>query len=232
MTKFSNFEKTNRLMIKKAIVYGASGLVGSYILETLLNNANYEQVIIVVRTALNIEHPKLKTIIGDYNSLPEVVKDIQADEIFIALGTTQKKTPDKKLYYQIDHDYPVLAAKLAKENGAKAVFLVSAIGANAKSSIFYTRMKGETEQDIINLNLDHTNIFRPSMILGDRKESRPLEKVFIGIFKFINPLFVGEMNKYKGIEASDIAKTMVKSADQLNEKVKILQWEEMTKLLK
>ncbi|SHG15245.1 NAD(P)H-binding [Flavobacterium frigidimaris] len=232
MAKFSNFEKTNRLMIKKAIVYGASGLVGSYILETLLNNANYEQVIIVVRTALNIEHPKLKTIIGDYNSLSEVVKGIQADEIFIALGTTQKKTPDKKLYYQIDHDYPVLAAKLAKENGAKAVFLVSAIGANAKSSIFYTRMKGETEQDIINLNLDHTNIFRPSMILGDRKESRPLEKVFIGIFKFINPLFVGEMNKYKGIEASDIAKTMVKSADQLNEKVKILQWEEMTKLLK
>lgn len=232
MAKFSNFEKTNRLMIKKAIVYGASGLVGSYILETLLNNANYEQVIIVVRTALNIEHPKLKTIIGDYNSLSEVVKDIQADEIFIALGTTQKKTPDKKLYYQIDHDYPVLAAKLAKENGAKAVFLVSAIGANAKSSIFYTRMKGETEQDIINLNLDHTYIFRPSMILGDRKESRPLEKVFIGIFKFINPLFVGGMNKYKGIEASDIAKAMVKSADQLNEKVKILQWEEMTKLLK
>lgn len=232
MAKFSNFEKTNRLMIKKAIVYGASGLVGSYILETLLNNANYEQVIIVVRTTLNIEHPKLKTIIGDYNSLSEVVKGIQADEIFIALGTTQKKTPDKKLYYKIDHDYPVLAAKLAKENGAKAVFLVSAIGANAKSSIFYTRMKGETEQDIINLNLDHTNIFRPSMILGDRKESRPLEKVFIGIFKFINPLFVGGMNKYKGIEASDIAKAMVKSADQLNEKVKILQWEEMTKLLK
>ncbi len=219
-------------MMKKAIVYGASGLVGSYILETLLNNVNYEQVIIVVRKDQNIQHPKLKTIIGDFNSLPEVVKDIEADEVFVALGTTQKKTPDKKLYYQIDHDYPVLAAKLAKENGAKAVFLVSAIGANAKSSIFYTKMKGETEQDIINLNLDHTYIFRPSMILGDRKESRPLEKVFIGIFKLINPLFMGGMNKYKGIEAADIAKAMVNSAGQLNEKVKILQWEEMTSLLK
>ncbi|WP_428230431.1 oxidoreductase [Flavobacterium sp.] len=218
--------------MKKAIVYGASGLVGSYILETLLNNVNYEQVIIVVRKDQNIQHPKLKTIIGDFNSLPEVVKDIEADEVFVALGTTQKKTPDKKLYYQIDHDYPVLAAKLAKENGAKAVFLVSAIGANAKSSIFYTKMKGETEQDIINLNLDHTYIFRPSMILGDRKESRPLEKVFIGIFKLINPLFMGGMNKYKGIEAADIAKAMVNSAGQLNEKVKILQWEEMTSLLK
>ncbi|WP_264532006.1 oxidoreductase [Flavobacterium sp. N502540] len=218
--------------MKKAILYGASGLVGSYILENLLNNATYEQVIIVVRKDLNIQHPKLKILIGDFNTLSKVIKDIQVDEVFIALGTTQKKTPDKKLYYQIDHDYPILATKLAKENGAKAVFLVSALGANAKSSIFYTKLKGETEQGIISLNLEHTYIFRPSMILGDRKESRPMEKVFIGIFKLINPLFVGSLSKYKGIEAEDIAKAMVKSAEQLDQKVKILHWEEMTALLK
>jgi uncharacterized protein YbjT (DUF2867 family) len=218
--------------MKKAILYGASGLVGSYILDNLLNNNNYEQVIIVVRKDLNIQHPKLKTLIGDFNSLPKVVKDIRADEVFIALGTTQKKTPDKKLYYQIDHDYPILAAKQAKENGARAVFLVSALGANAKSSIFYTKLKGETEQGIITLDLQHTYIFRPSIILGDRKESRPMEKVFIGIFKLINPLFVGSLSKYKGIEAEDIAKAMVKSADQLDQKVKIVHWEEMTALLK
>ncbi|MDL2141258.1 oxidoreductase [Flavobacterium tructae] len=218
--------------MKKAIVYGASGLVGSYILENLLNNATYEQVIIVVRRDLNIQHPKLKMLIGDFNTLSKVIEDIQVDEVFIALGTTQKKTPDKKLYYQIDHDYPILATKLAKENGAKAVFLVSALGANAKSSIFYTKLKGETEQDIISLNLEHTYIFRPSMILGDRKESRPMEKVFIGIFKLINPLFLGSLSKYKGIEAEDIAKAMVKSAERLDQKVKILYWEEMTTLLK
>ena len=217
--------------MKKAILYGASGLVGFYILENLLNNANYEQVIIVVRKELNIQHLKLKTLIGDFNTLPEVVKDIQVDEVFIALGTTQKKTPDKKLYYQIDHDYPILATKLAKENGAKAVFLVSALGANEKSSIFYSKMKGETERDIISLNLDHTYIFRPSMILGNRKENRPAEKVFIGIFKFINPIFVGGLSKYKGIEATDIAKAMINSANALNEKVKILHWQEMTALL-
>jgi len=218
--------------MKKAIVYGASGLVGSYILENLLNNANYEQVIIVVRRDLNIQHSKLKMLIGDFNTLSKVIEGIQVDEVFIALGTTQKKTPDKKLYYQIDHDYPILAAKLAKENGAKAVFLVSALGANAKSSIFYTKLKGETEQGIISLNLEHTYIFRPSMILGDRKESRPMEKVFIGIFKLINPLFLGSLSKYKGIEAEDIAKAMVKSAERLDQKVKILYWEEMTTLLK
>ena len=218
--------------MKKAILYGASGLVGSYILDNFLNNANYEQVVIVVRKELNIQHPKLKTLIGDFNTLPEVVKDIQVDEVFIALGTTQKKTPDKKLYYQIDHDYPILATKLAKENGAKAVFLVSALGANEKSSIFYSKMKGETERDIISLNLDNTYIFRPSMILGNRKENRPAEKVFIGIFKFINPIFVGGLSKYKGIEAEDIAKAMINSANTLNEKVKILHWEEMSALLK
>lgn len=218
--------------MKKAILYGASGLVGSYILDNFLNNANYEQVVIVVRKELNIQHPKLKTLIGDFNTLPEVVKDIQVDEVFIALGTTQKKTPDKKLYYQIDHDYPILATKLAKENGAKAVFLVSALGANEKSSIFYSKMKGETERDIISLNLDNTYIFRPSMILGNRKENRPAEKVFIGIFKFINPIFVGGLSKYKGIEAEDIAKAMINSAKTLNEKIKILHWEEMTTLLK
>lgn len=231
MAKIYNFEETNRLIMKKAILYGASGLVGSYILKSLLKNTNYEQIIVVVRKDLNIQHPKLKTLIGDLNSLPEVVKDIAIDEVFIALGTTQKKTPDKKVYYQIDHDYPVLAAKLAKENGAKSVFLVSAIGANANSSVFYVKMKGETEQDIINLNLDHTYIFRPSMILGNRKESRPLEKVFIEIFKFLNPLFLGGLSKYKGIEASDIAKSMVNSANQENDKVKIFHWEEMTALL-
>lgn len=218
--------------MKKAILYGASGLVGSYILENLLHNDQYDEVTIVVRKDLNIQNPKLKTVIGDFNSLPQVVKDIQTDEVFIALGTTQKKTPDKKLYYQIDHDYPVLAAKLAKENGAKSVFLVSAVGANAKSSIFYTKLKGETEQDIISLNFDHTYIFRPSMILGDRKESRPMEKAFIGIFKVINHLFLGGLSKYKGIEASNIAKAMVNSATQAPDKVKILEWKEMTALLK
>jgi uncharacterized protein YbjT (DUF2867 family) len=218
--------------MKKVILYGASGLVGSYILENLLNNSNYQEIIIVVRKDLKIHHPKLKTLIGDIHSLSNVVQGIVVDEIFIALGTTQKKTPDKNDYYEIDHDYPVFAAKLARENGAKSVFLVSAVGANAKSSVFYVRMKGETELDIINLNFKHTYVFRPSMILGNRGENRPLERVFKVIWKMINPLFVGNLNKYKGIEARDIANAMVNAADQLTDKVKVLHWKEMTALLK
>ncbi len=218
--------------MKKAIVYGASGLVGSYILETLLSNNNYEQIIIVVRKDLNMQHPKLRSLIGDFHSLTDLVKDVEADEIYIALGTTQKKTPDKKDYYQIDHDYPVLAAQLAKEKGAKSVFLVSSIGANVNSSIFYPKTKGETERDIIDLDFDHTYIFRPSMILGNRKENRPLEKVFKIIWKVVNPLFIGNLSRYKGLEAISIAKAIVNSAYQLNDKVKILYWKEMTVLLR
>lgn len=217
--------------MKRAIVYGASGLVGSYILETLLQNEDYAQVTIVVRKGLHIRHPKLKELIGDFHSLRDLVKDIGAEEIYIALGTTQKKTPDRKGYYQIDHDYPVLAAQLAKANGATSVFLVSAVGANSHSSIFYTKTKGETERDIIGLDLDHTYIFRPSMILGSRKESRRLEKIFQSVCKAINPLLIGKLSNYRGLDARYIAQAMVNAAGQLHDKVKVFHWKEMSALL-
>lgn len=214
--------------MKKAIIYGANGLVGSYILETLLNNDNYDLITIVVRKDTGIQHQKLQVIVGDFHSFANAVNGIAVDEVYIALGTTQKKTPDKKDYYQIDHDYPVLAAKSAKENGAKTVLLVSSIGADAKSNVFYTRTKGETERDIISLGLEHTCILRPSMILGDRKEKRPLEKVLKGIWCVINPLFMGKLNKYKGIEAKHIAQAMVNAANQPKGKVSIFHWKEMS----
>ncbi len=216
--------------MKKAIVYGASGLVGSYILETLLNSPDYEQIIAVVRKDLNIRHAKLLTLAGDFSSLPDLTKGIAVDEVYIALGTTRKKTPDQKEYYRIDHDYPVLAAKSAKENGAKTVLLVSSIGANTKSKAFYTRTKGETEQDIINLDFDHTCIFRPSLILGNRKEKRIIEKTFMAVWKVINPVLSGKMNKYKGIEAKNIARAMVGAANHPDGKMKIFYWKEMMDL--
>ncbi|HEY4289573.1 MAG TPA: NAD(P)H-binding protein [Puia sp.] len=216
--------------MKKAILFGASGFVGSCLLKDLLNNPDYSEVTVVVRKDLNISHPRLRTLIGDYASLPDLKAGIQADEVFITLGTTKKKTPDEKLYYQIDHDYPVLAAKTAKESGAKAVFVVTAVGANAGSGIFYVRTKGETERDIIALGLEHTHIFRPSMIMGDRKESRPLERFLIGLFRVINPVFGS--SKYRGIGGAAIARAMNNAAAGVQtEKVKVYHWKEMNELL-
>ena len=170
-------------------------------------------------------------LIGDFNSLSALKNELVADEIFIALGTTKKNTPDQKLYYQVDHDYPVLAAKLAKENGARAVFLVSAVGANVTSSIFYVRTKGQTERDIISVGFDNTHIFRPSMILGQRQEKRFLEKVLINVWQFINPLFAGNLSIYKGISAEHIALAMVNAAKQNSGSINIYHWKEITALL-
>ena len=219
--------------MKKAILFGASGFVGSYLLEELLKDSNYEQVTIVIRKDLNIQYPKLKMLIGDYTNLPELKENIVADDVFIALGTTKKNTPNQDKYYQVDHDYPVLAAKIAKQNGAKSVFLVTAVGANINSSVFYIRTKGEVERDIIALDFDHTHIFRPSMILGMRKEKRILEKVFLKIWAVVEPVFIGkQLSKYRGIDAKDIAKAMLNSAKNQKEKRSIYHWKEMTDSLK
>lgn len=219
--------------MKKAILFGASGYIGSCLLPDLLDNTDYEQVSVVVRKTLGIDHPKLKELIGDYHTLHLLKEQIDADEIFITLGTTRAKTPDRDQYYQVDHDYPVAAAKIALEAGAKSVFVVTAVGADANSGIFYTRTKGEIERDIIALNFERTGIFRPSMIMGERKESRKFEKILIKVWAFINPLLIGRsLKKYGGIAGGDIATAMMNAAATQKEKVKIYHWQGMTDPLK
>jgi uncharacterized protein YbjT (DUF2867 family) len=217
--------------MKTAILFGASGFIGSYLLTELLNSTDYDQVTIVVRKELHINHPKLQTIIGDYDSLPGLKERIVANEIFIALGTTKKNTPQQDKYYQVDHDYPVLAATLARRNGTTAVFLVTAVGANEQSTVFYLKTKGETERDIIALNFDHTHIFRPSMLMGNRKENRTTEKIFMKIWAVINPFFIGKLNRYKGVEGKDLAKAISRAAKNQSEKVKVYHWQEINDLI-
>jgi uncharacterized protein YbjT (DUF2867 family) len=218
--------------MKTAIIFGSNGFVGSYLLSELLNSSEYAQVTAVARKSLNIAHPKLKTLIADYNSLADVKSELAADEVFITLGTTKANSPNQADYYQVDHDYPVLAARLAKETGAKSVFLLTAVGANPNSKFFYARTKGETERDVIALNFEHTYIFRPSMILGNRKQKRSqLEESLIGFWSALNPLLMWNADKYKGITAEDIAKAMVKSAKNQTKKLKIYHWREMHSLL-
>ncbi len=217
--------------MKKAVILGASGLVGSFLLKELLDHPAYQQVTIVVRKPVDITHAKLKTLIGDFHTLPGLKEAIAADEIFITLGTTQKKTPDRLEYYRIDHDYPVLGAQIAKENGAKSVFLLTAVGANPDSGLFYIKTKGEVERDVTALGFEHTHIFRPSMILGNRQESRPLEKALTSIWPVVNAILRGPLNRYKGITAKDIARAMVAAAQNPSSNVTIYHWSDMNALL-
>jgi uncharacterized protein YbjT (DUF2867 family) len=219
--------------MKKAIVFGATGFIGSHLLSDLLDDPDYAQIIGVVRRPLTLSHPKLTVLIGDLASLPALKPQLVADEIFIALGTTRKHTPDETEYYKVDHDYAVLAAETAKANGARSVFVVTAAGANAKSGMFYIRTKGEVERDILALGFDYTHIFRPSMILGQRDENRPRERLIIAAWGLLNPLLVGPADRYRGLTGNDIAHAMTKAAAlPQTEEVRIYHWREMAALLR
>ena len=218
--------------MKTALIFGATGLIGSHLLRGLLNDPDYKRVIAVVRKPLALVHPGLTTLIGDLASLPALKPQLVADEVFITLGTTRKHTPDEAEYYKIDHDYPVQAAELARANGARSVFLVTAVGANVGSSVFYVRTKGEVERDVLALNFDHTHIFRPSMILGERDEDRPRERLFVAIWNLLNPLLVGPVDRYRGLTGEEIARAIAKAAQREAGKVRIYHWKEMAALLR
>lgn len=196
-------------MKKKAIILGASGLIGSELLTLLLSDSNFESVTVFVRQSLNINHPKLKEIITNFQDLDSLKNNITGDMIFCCLGSTKSKTPNLKQYKKIDHDYPLYFAKEGLRNGVQQFNLVSALGADAKSSNFYARMKGETEDDLKNLSLSTINIYQPSFLSGKRKEKRPLEKVALSIMKLIDPILVGSFKKYQTISAVTVAEAMI-----------------------
>jgi len=195
-------------MVKRAIVAGAGGLVGGELIKVLLASAGSEEVMILVRKELPIEHPRLTQLLVDFNRLDDYSDAIKGNAVFCCLGSTRKKTPGLNEYRKVDHDYPLQLALIALGNDVKQYHLVSAIGADAESSNFYTKMKGETEQDIIKLGLPALHIYRPSLLTGNRKEWRPMEGFFAGLMKVIDPLLFGSVKKYRSIAAATVAEAM------------------------
>jgi len=155
----------------------------------------------------------VKQYIGDLLELEQFKNDFTGDEVYCCIGTTAKKTPDKSLYRDIDYGIPVAAAKLAKANRINTFLVISAMGANKKSNIFYNRTKGEMEQEVLNQAIPRTSILRPSLIGGERNEQRLLEKIGLVVFKVIQPLFIGPLKKYRIINADSIAQAMLNLAN-------------------
>jgi uncharacterized protein YbjT (DUF2867 family) len=196
-------------MKTSAIVLGASGLIGSHLLTLLLNDPHFDSIKIFVRKLLPIQHPKLIQIITDFEHLELKREEIKADVIFCCLGSTKSKTPDLKHYRKIDHDYPLFFAAEGLKNGLQQFHLVSALGANSKSTNFYTKMKGETEDDLKKLGISCIHLYQPSFLTGNRNESRLLEKAVLVLMKVIDPLLIGSLKKYRSIAAEDVAKAMI-----------------------
>lgn len=195
--------------MKTAIILGATGLTGSLVLEQLIANTNYSKIKLFSRSASGITNPKVEEHIVDLLNLESVASSFTADEVYCCIGTTKKKTPDQALYRSIDYGIPAMAAKLCHANGIKTLSVVSAIGANPNSSIFYNRTKGEMEQAILSAGIERTYILRPSIIGGNRQEKRTGEKVGLSVFRFLKPIFIGKLKKYAVVDPSKIAAKMI-----------------------
>lgn len=201
-------------MKKTAIILGATGLTGNIVLQKLINDERYSNIKLFSRTKIEGLPAKVSQFIGNILNLEQFKADFTADEVYCCIGTTSKKTPDKSVYKQIDYGIPVTAANLSKVNNIPTFLVISAMGADIKSSVFYNKTKGEMEHDVLQQNIKRTYILRPSLISGQRNEYRFFEKLGLIIFKIIEPLFVGKLNQYKIIDAESIANAMINLANK------------------
>ena len=217
-------------MKKTAIILGATGLTGNYLLQKLIEDHRYEHIKLFSRKKIDGLPNKVTQYIGNLLELNQFTQDFKGDEIFCCIGTTAKKTPNKTFYKQIDYGIPVAATKLAKVNNINTFLVISAMGANKNSSVFYNKIKGEMEHDVLQQHIKNTYILRPSLIAGERKEQRLLEKMGLTIFKVIQPLFIGKLKKYKSISAEYIAEAMLNLANQTQQKDVIIPSDEIEKI--
>ncbi|KYG28229.1 NAD-dependent epimerase/dehydratase family protein [Alkalihalobacillus trypoxylicola] len=197
---------------KTALVVGASGLVGRNVIELLLKKDTYSQIIVLARKPLPIKHDKIQFMIIDFDQLNEEFPSVKVDDVYCCLGTTIKKAKTKELMYKIDVEYPYKIASLAQKNGLNHFLLVSAVGADAKSKLFYSRIKGELEDKIRSLQIPKVSIFRPSLLVGDREEFRLGESLAIKFYQITSWAFPSTIRAKMGIRPSVVAKAMYHSA--------------------
>jgi uncharacterized protein YbjT (DUF2867 family) len=207
---------------KTALVIGATGLVGEETLKQLLSSAQYSKVIALTRRPLDIKHAKLENPVVDFDK-PGQYSSIKADDVYCAMGTTIGKAGSQAAFKRVDFEIPLLVAKQALDNGAAKFILVSSMGADAKSMVFYSRTKGELEQALSQLKYKAVLIFRPSILLGNRKEYRAGEAIGRFAAEKLSFLFAGPLAKYKGTPVDLLAKAMIKEAGENVSGVRIIE---------
>ena len=199
-------------MSRSALVAGATGLVGSHVLELLLANPQWSQVVTVGRRKTSNQHAKLEQRVLDLSEL-ESVRDLpHIDDVFCCLGTTIKQAGSQPAFRLVDHDFVVGLARAGLRAGATQFLLVSAIGADPESRVFYSRVKGETEAAIRKLSYRGIQIFRPSLLLGVRSEFRLGERIALLGAPVLPALLFGRLRRYRPIQAATVARAMISIA--------------------
>lgn len=199
-------------MSKTAIIAGASGLIGKFCLSYLLMDKNYSKVIVISRSPFPIKDAKLENIVCDFDQLAQHANKLIGDDVYCCLGTTIAVAGSQENFKKVDLTYPIELARITKQQGAKQFLVVSAMGANAKSSIFYNRIKGEMQEQLKTIGFNTTHIFQPSLLTGLRKEFRAGERFAQVTMKIFRPLMFGPMKKYKPIEGMVVAYAMHQKA--------------------
>ncbi|MBO0938914.1 oxidoreductase [Fibrella sp. HMF5335] len=195
--------------LKTALVAGATGLIGDLLTHQLVESAAFDRVKVLTRKALTWQHPRLQEILFDFDHPNSLL--LQADTIFCCLGTTIKKAGSRDAFRKVDYQYPLDIARLGLSNGATQFAIVTAMGADPTSSIFYNQVKGEIERDLTALNYPTLLIFRPSLLLGNRTETRLGERIGSVFMSLFAPLIPA---KYKAIDASQVANAMLQTSGQ------------------
>ncbi|KOH43452.1 NAD(P)H-binding protein [Sunxiuqinia dokdonensis] len=218
-------------MMKKltANLIGATGLVGSHLLQQLLNDDRFEQVRVFSRRATGQSHPKLNEQLVNFDEMTEWASLINGDVLFSTLGTTLKKAGSKEKQFVIDYTYQYQAAETAVKNGVADFVLVSSAGANTNSKIFYSRMKGELDEAVKGLDFKKIIILRPSILDGDRQEKRTAEKIGIKVMRWLTQYV---FKKYRPIHAKTVARAMINSIfnEELTTDYLIFELDEVEKL--
>ena len=216
--------------MKTALLFGATGLVGSHLLNLLISNNNYSKIKVFVRSSIELNDPKIEIIQTDFNNLNNHREDIKGDDCFFCIGTTKKNSPDKNEYKRVELEVPKQVAQIAKSNLVNSFVFVSSGYADPKSSGDYLKFKGLVEEELKRLNFSKLGIMRPSFLLGNRQEKRVGEKIGIFVFKLLSPLFLGTLKKMKPIHSVTVAKAMIRTANEKLEK-KVFESNEIAELV-
>ena len=191
---------------RRALLVGATGLIGSSVLRRLLDVSVYRNVTVWARRPLALHGPGLRTETFDFEEMRS--HKVDADDVFCCIGTTMKHARTREVFRRVDHDYPVELAKAAARGGAKRLLVVSALGADPRSHVFYSRVKGEMEADVLAAGVPRTVFLRPTLLAGHRDEFRLGERIGLAAADLLGPI----LGRYRPIDADVVAMAMIKAA--------------------
>ena len=198
--------------MKKAVVIGGTGMVGAQLIKLLLENPDFSEVVSLVRRASGVVHPKLKEQIIDFDKPEEWVNFVAGDVLFSTLGTILAQAKTKEAQFKVDFTYQFAVAEIAAQNGIPVYILVSSAGADSKSAVFYSNMKGKLDDAVKALPFRFISILRPGQLDGERIENRTSEKMALSVVYALNK--IGILRKYRPIQAIDVAKAMINAVEK------------------